>query len=325
MNNTSTRQPGPKFGLIALAAMSLVLGACSSTPLENPTLADAHSAYRMADSTPQVHQYAEAEIMQAKNTLDRADRAFHDRASLAEVDHLAYEAKQRVGIANETAQRKAADQQVAQANSERDHIRLEARTREADQARMSSEAAKADAQAAQGQAAVAQSQAVAAQAQAQAAQQQAVDAQTAAAATQAHNAQLIVLLQELHAKQTERGMVVTINDVLFDTNRAELKPGGMRSIEKLGALLKDDPDRRVQVEGFTDSTGSQATNEALSARRAESVRMALLNQGVAADRVTAKGMGPAYPVASNDSAAGRQMNRRVEIVLADLNGKVAAR
>jgi len=318
------RTPIRSLSLIAAAAMSIALGACSSMPPENPALADAQAAYRAADSNPQVRDYAAAEMMQAKTALDRAERARQDRASLADIEHFAYLAKQRVGIANEVAQRKAAEQSAVQANAERDRIRLEARTREADRARMDSMSAKADAQAAQGQAAMAQGQAAVAQSQAVAAQQQAVDAQAAAAATQAHNAQLIVLLQELHAKQTDRGMVVTINDVLFDTNRAELKPGGMRSIEKLGALLKDDPDRRVQVEGFTDSTGSQATNEALSARRAESVRNALIGQGVSADRVTAKGLGPAYPVASNDSAAGRQMNRRVEIVLADLNGKVAA-
>lgn len=135
----------------------------------------------------------------------------------------------------------------------------------------------------------------------------------------------MVLLQELNAKQTERGMVVTINDVLFDTNQAQLKPGGMRSIEKLAALLRDDTALRVQVEGFTDSTGSPATNEALSARRAEAVRAALIGQGVAGDRVDDRGLGEAYPVASNDSAAGRQMNRRVEIVLSDQNGRIAQR
>ena len=312
------RKPIRSYSLIAAAAMTLALGACSSVPPENPVLSDAEAAYRAADSNPQVRDYAAAEMMQAKSALDRAERAREDRASLADIEHFAYIAKQRVGIANEVAQRKAAEQSATQANAERDRIRLEARTREADQARATSEVAQAQAVAAQGQAAAAQQ-------QAQAARQQAEDAQSTAAATQAHNAQLLILLQELHAKQTDRGMVVTINDVLFDTNRAELKPGGMRSIEKLGALLKDDPDRRVQVEGFTDSTGSQATNEALSARRAESVRNALIGQGVQADRVTAKGLGPAYPVASNDSAAGRQMNRRVEIVLADVNGKVAQR
>jgi outer membrane protein OmpA-like peptidoglycan-associated protein len=309
--NRKPNIPQRTLSLITIAVMALALGACGSVPAENPALQDAHAAYNAADSNPRVRDLAAGEMMQAKTALDRADHARQDGASLAEVEHLAYVAKQRVGIANEVADRKLADERAAQANADRDRIRLEARTREADQA-------KADANAAQAQAVVAQS-------QAEAAQRQAQDAQAAAADVQARNTQLTILLQELHAKQTERGMVVTINDVLFDTNRAELKPGGMRSVEKLGALLKDDPSRRVQVEGFTDSTGSQATNDALSARRAESVRSALIGQGVPADRVSAKGMGESYPVASNDTAAGRQMNRRVEIVLQDANGPVAQR
>jgi len=139
------------------------------------------------------------------------------------------------------------------------------------------------------------------------------------------NDQLVILLKEMGAKQTDRGLVVTINDVLFDTNQASLKPGGMRSIAKLGSLLKEDTARRVQVEGFTDSTGSHATNEALSARRAEAVRQTLISQGVTPERVSARGLGEEFPVASNDSAAGRQMNRRVEIILLDSGGRVAGR
>jgi len=309
--NRKFNAPNRTLSVITIAAMALALGACGSVPAENPVLQDAHAAYNAADNDPQVRSNAAAEMMQAKTALDRADRARQDGASLADVEHLAYVAKQRVGIANEVAQRKSAEQSVARANTERDQIRLEARTREAEQAKANAE--------------VAQTQAQAAQIQAEAARRQAQDAQAAAADVQARNTQLTILLQELHAKQTDRGMVVTINDVLFDTNRAELKPGGMRSLEKLGALLRDDNTRRVQVEGFTDSTGSQATNEALSMRRAESVRSALINQGVPAERVSARGMGEAYPVASNDTAAGRQMNRRVEIILSDLNGKVAQR
>ena len=314
------RQVTTRFGVIALAAaMSLGFSACSSLQSDNAALMDAHAAYNAAASDPQTNEYAGGELLQAKTALDRADHAYSDRDKPREVDHLAYEAKQRVAIATEVAHRKSADRNAAEANAERDHIRLEARTREAD-------AAKMDAEVAQSQAQAAQSQALIAQQQAEAAKAQAMDAQNAAAESQARNSQLVILLQEMHAKQTERGMVVTINDVLFDTNQAALKPGGLREIEKLGALLKDDPaGHRVQVEGFTDSTGSQATNDALSTRRAEAVRMTLMSQGIPGDRVTARGLGEAYPVASNDTAAGRQMNRRVEIVLADMNGNVAQR
>lgn len=301
-----------RLGVFALSAVTLAFAACSSMPADNAALMDAHVAYNTAESNPATREYAGAEMLQARMALDRADRAQKDGETLSKVEHLAYEAKQHVAIANQIAERKNAEQSVAEANAERDHIRLEARTREADAARMNAEVAQSQAEQAQSQALIAQQQAEAAKAQAQ-------DAQSAAAQTQAQNSALVILLQEMHAKQTERGMVVTINDVLFDTNQASLKPGGMRSIEKLGALLKEDPSRKVQVEGFTDSTGSHATNDALSARRAEAVRNTLISQGVSADRVTARGLGESYPVASNDSAAGRQMNRRVEIIFADMN------
>jgi len=307
-----------KLSVLAGAALALALSACSSLQADNPNLMDAHAAYNAAEANPQTHEYASGEMMQARAALDRADRAYKDHDKAQHVDHLAYEAKQHVSIATSVAQRKADEQRVADANAERDRIRLEARTREADQAKM-------DAEQAQSQAVAAQSQAMAAQQQAEAARRDAAAAQANADDTQARNQALVILLQELNAKQTERGMVVTMGDVLFDTGRAELKPGAMRSIQKLAELMKDDPARNLSVEGFTDSTGSPSTNDALSARRAESVRQALIGQGVSGDRVMARGYGEAYPVASNDNAAGRQMNRRVEIVLSDQNGRVARR
>ncbi|MDY0745125.1 OmpA family protein [Paucibacter sp. R3-3] len=300
-----------KLSVLAGAALALALSACSSLQADNPNLMDAHAAYNAAEANPLTHEYASGEMVQARAALDRADRAYNDHDKVQHVDHLAYEAKQHVSIATSVAQRKADEQRVADANAERDRIRLDARTREADQA-------KADAEQAQSQAMVAQQQAEAARRDAAAAQANAED-------TQARNQALVVLLQELNAKQTDRGMVVTMGDVLFDTGRAELKPGAMRSIQKLAELMKDDPARNLSVEGFTDSTGSQATNDALSARRAESVRQALISQGISGDRVMARGYGQAYPVASNDNSAGRQMNRRVEIVLSDQNGRVAQR
>ena len=307
-----------KFSAVALAAMSLAFAACSTVPDENLNLVDAHSQYSAAANNPTTQAYASPELLQAKISLDRADRAFHDRDGREEVDHLAIEAKQRVAIANEVAQRKTAEQSASVAREQRDEARLEAHTRAADEARMNAQAAQSQAQAAQSQAMIAQQQADAAKAQAE-------GAQAAATQSQVRNDQLLILLKDMDAKQTDRGVVVTINDVLFDTNQADLKPGGLRNVEKLGALLQQAPNRRVQVEGFTDSTGSQATNNSLSARRAEAVRETLISQGVSGDRVTARGFGEAFPVASNDSAAGRQMNRRVEIILSDENGNVAQR
>lgn len=124
-------------------------------------------------------------------------------------------------------------------------------------------------------------------------------------------------LTELQTKETDRGLVITMGDVLFAVNRAEIKPGAMRSLNQLAAALRDDPNARIQIEGHTDSTGGRVLNMELSDRRAESVESYLTSNGVNSDRITARGMGPDYPVASNSTAAGRQQNRRVEIIVND--------
>jgi outer membrane protein OmpA-like peptidoglycan-associated protein len=139
------------------------------------------------------------------------------------------------------------------------------------------------------------------------------------------NRMLEARMAELNAKQTPRGLVVTLGDVLFDVDRSALKPAGMRMVDQLAEVLKADPQRTVLVEGFTDSTGADAYNQTLSTERADAVRVALLGQGIASTRVASRGYGKANPVGSNDTAAGRQMNRRVEIVLSDESGQIKAR
>ncbi|MEQ5835860.1 DUF4398 domain-containing protein [Marinobacter sp. R17] len=129
----------------------------------------------------------------------------------------------------------------------------------------------------------------------------------------------------LQAKQTERGMVLTLGDVLFDVNKADLKPAGERTVQKLADFMNEYPERRVRVEGYTDSTGAASYNQTLSERRAESVRNALMLAGIASSRVEVKGYGEQYPVATNDTSAGRQQNRRVEIVISDENGDIKSR
>ena len=132
-------------------------------------------------------------------------------------------------------------------------------------------------------------------------------------------------LKDLNARQTERGEVITLGDVLFDSNRAELRSGGLRDLAKLLDFFKRHPKRTALIEGFTDSQGSDAANVDLSQRRAAAVRDALIVQGVVADRLNVRGYGEAYPAATNSTLAGRQTNRRVEIVLSDENGMVKER
>jgi len=121
-------------------------------------------------------------------------------------------------------------------------------------------------------------------------------------------------LADLKAKKTDRGLVVTLGDVLFDTARATLQPGAYATVDRLAAVLKEDPSRHVLIEGHTDSVGSDEYNQSLSERRAASVQAALFERGVASSQITAIGKGESTPVASNDGPGGRQQNRRVELI-----------
>lgn len=129
---------------------------------------------------------------------------------------------------------------------------------------------------------------------------------------------------ELQARETERGWILTLgSDLLFDIGKAKLKPGGRRAIGNLARFMRQYPERRIVIEGFTDSSGTPEANQRLSDRRAAAVREALVREGIEPGRIVARGLGAAYPVASNDDAGGRQLNRRVEILLGEIEGRAA--
>jgi OOP family OmpA-OmpF porin len=143
-------------------------------------------------------------------------------------------------------------------------------------------------------------------------------AQVATSQAQAATSQVQQLQQELaalQAKQTDRGLVLTLGDVLFETGKADLRPGALRNLYPLVTFLQKYPERRVVIEGHTDSVGSDAYNLDLSERRADAVRDFLLQNGVNAAQMSTRGYGKASPVASNDTAEGRQQNRRVELII----------
>jgi outer membrane protein OmpA-like peptidoglycan-associated protein len=123
-------------------------------------------------------------------------------------------------------------------------------------------------------------------------------------------------------QNTARGVVVNLSDILFDTNKATLKPDAKLTIAKLTGVLSVFPKLNLRVEGYTDSTGTDEINNKLSRDRAASVVEFLQAEGIAGSRITSEGYGSKYPVASNDSKEGKAKNRRVEIVLAE--GVIAA-
>lgn len=127
----------------------------------------------------------------------------------------------------------------------------------------------------------------------------------------------IAALQELQAKQTDRGMVLTLGDVLFDTNKSTMNSGAMAKMDRIAAFMQAYPDRQVKIEGHTDNTGEDDYNQMLSLQRANAVMAALTDRGIGAGRISTHGLGEAQPVASNDSASSRQLNRRVEMVFPD--------
>ena len=322
-----------------------ILAGCSTVPPKSTALDEARGLYASAQTNPQVVSLAPVELQRAGQTLEKADAAL-GKGEDAEVNQLAYVAKQQVAIAQETAKRKAAEQSIASATAQRDQVRLAARTAEAEAAKrqaavaqktaeeQATELAAARARAQRDQALIAAklSEAETARQQAAAAQQTAEQqaAALAAARTQQERDQALIAqqeqqLKELDAKQTPRGMVITLGDVLFAVNKAQLSAGGVRNVQKLADFLNRYPQRKVLIEGHTDSTGSRSINQPLSERRADAVRSALVGMGIGVDRIETRGYAEDYPVASNNDAAGRQMNRRVEIILSDDKGNIVPR
>lgn len=294
-----SRLPGLRLALVPAAALLLV--ACASTPPNNAALNEARALYTQAVNDVSTARAAPLELRNAQHALQQADAALQAGDDPSAVDHYAYLARQRAATAMQAGVIARAEESAKMSTADRSRIVMEARTREAEVSTREAEASTAAAQKARDQALVARLEA---------------GRQLAAAETErARAAKLQKELADLQAQQTDRGMVLTLGDVLFDTARAELKSGAFSTIDRLATFLRENPERRVAIEGHTDSVGSDSSNLSLSQRRADAVRAALASRGIDGTRITAQGMGEAVPVANNSTGEGRQRNRRVEVII----------
>jgi outer membrane protein OmpA-like peptidoglycan-associated protein len=274
--------------LLAAMAIAMAFAGCAGTPTTNPALESARAAVRAAEADPNVGKYEALDLQAAKNELQEAESAAmkHDEADIAQP---AYMAAQTARLAQLKASAKADDARVAAGQTERDRIQLNARTSEVEGAKLARDQAN----------------------------QKASDANQKASALQAE-------VDALNAKPTDRGLVLTLGDVLFDTGKAGLNPGASRNLDQLVQFLTEHGDRRVEIDGYTDSVGTDSFNLDLSQRRADTVKAVLVSRGIDSSRIVSRGYGKDFEVASNSEAGGRQLNRRVEIVIGGENGAAVA-
>ena len=263
--------------LIAATVASVLLAACAAAPLKPDGAAEARNKLTQLQSDSNLGSRAPLAIKEADAAVTAAEQPQADKDLAA---HRVYLADRKVETARALAETRFAEDQRAALSAQREHARLDARTHEADAAKSQVATARMD-----------------------------------AANSEQEAAELQRQIDALQAKPTDRGLVLTLGDVLFETGRADLKAGAAGNLSKLVAFLTKYPERVVAVEGYTDSVGSEDYNQALSQRRADSVRSYLVRAGIESGRISASGMGKNDPVASNDSASGRQQNRRVAVII----------
>ena len=257
-----------------------------------------------------VKQKAEEE---AQGRIAAEKKAAEEREAKARADAEA-EAQRRQAAEQARIEAEQARLQAEQAKAEAERMRQEAQQAAADAARQKEEADKAR------QAALEQQRL--AEAETEKARQAAAKAESEK--TQLRAQLLDQLNSILQTRDSARGLIVNMSDVLFDTGSSELKPGAREKLAKISGILLAHPGLTLQIEGHTDSVGSDEFNQQLSERRADTVRDFLAEEGVPVSSITAKGFGKSQPVASNDTAEGRQRNRRVELVVSgDAIGKAA--
>jgi outer membrane protein OmpA-like peptidoglycan-associated protein len=274
--------------VVLSVAIAAILSACNTAPPRNEALETARTTVPQVENSPRAG-VAAADIANARKSLEAANRLDASKAKRSDIEYEANNAVTSAQIASEKILTAQANEEIANGNAQRQAVLLQAREREVQKS--------AD---------------------------QASNARQQADASAARADSLEAQLADLKVQKTERGLVLTLGDVLFDTGQATLKSGANSTLDRLATALREDSGRKVIIEGHTDNVGSDASNQGLSERRAQAVQTALSERGVARSQLSSLGKGENFPVASNDSADGRQSNRRVELIFSEDQKRVAA-
>ncbi|MCJ7593037.1 MAG: OmpA family protein [Woeseiaceae bacterium] len=291
--------------LAVAVAFSFAVGACATAPQSPQGSADVRNKLSALQANSSLASKVPVEMREAEAAVLIAEASVGNDVALGR--HRVYMADQMVEIAIAKAATRVAEDQRAMLSQQRDQARLDARTREADAARR--------------QATAAQNKSEAERALALAAAAKATSNEAEAAATAKELQQRI---DALEAEATDRGLVLTLGDVLFATGRSDLMSGGNNSLDKLIVFLNEYPDRSVAIEGHTDDVGSLEMNQTLSQHRADAVKTYLTQHGIQSVRLASTGMGETQPIADNQSQSGRQQNRRVEVIIKNPSALPAA-
>jgi outer membrane protein OmpA-like peptidoglycan-associated protein len=319
---------------IAVLAAALVT-ACGSAPKKDLALEHVRAQLDELKANEELAGYAPLALGEAERALRQAETSAGNNTYRI---HLIYMADRRIQIARAVAQREQLEQELDRLESDRNAMLVRAsqieaaRARlDAEQARMMSQARAEDAQRAREEVAQAQQREAQSQRTAEYAREEAVQAKALAASSVTaadlarREAELAAeqadslrrQLENLQLRQTESGVVVTLGDVLFESGQTQLREEAHSSLVEVVDLLQSEPDKKIRIEGHTDSTGEAATNLEISEKRANTVLDALVALGVDSARVTAAGLGEDFPIASNETEEGRDRNRRVDVILLD--------
>lgn len=281
--------------VVLSVAIAAILSACSTAPPRNESLDAARTLVPQVETSSRAG-VAAADIANARSSLDAANRLAASKAKPSQITYEAENAVLSAQIANEKILTVQANEEIANGTAQRQAVLIQARERESQRS--------AD--------------------QASEARRQADASELRADASALRAESLEAELADLKLQKTERGLVLTLGDVLFDTGQATLKAGANGTLDRLAAALRDKSGRKVTIEGHTDNVGSDASNQGLSERRAQAVQLGLTDRGVARSQITTIGKGENFPIASNDSADGRQSNRRVELIFTEEQARIAA-